>query len=202
MASTPLPELFHQNLISYALGTLGSDDAKAIETYLKLDDPQVHETFQDLQNLVRLLGYAAPPVSPPPTLKARLLARIQTEPQVDPHRPMTRSLGNYDALPWGPSGQPGVSIHVLRKDRETRTTVSLLRGTPGSQFVTHRHRGAEDTLVLQGRCQDRYGSYQVGDFIAYPPNSIHAELEALGTEDCILLIISHQGFDIVAPDPT
>ena len=197
MEPSSLPERLRQDLMLYALDALDADERDAIETRVQAGELAVNDTLTDIQNLVSLIGYAAPPFSPPSELKAKLLSRIRRETQLESSRPITVPLADYDTLTWESSELPGISFFWLRRDQETGTTVALLKAAPGATFVAHRHRGAEDTLVLQGRCQDQFGQYQAGDFISYPPESLHTGLEALGEEGCILLIVSHQGFDVV-----
>lgn len=50
----------------------------------------------------------------------------------------------------------------------------FVRADPGARFPEHRHRGAEQILVLQGSCRDsRAGWLGPGDRVTHEPGSAH-----------------------------
>ena len=65
---------------------------------------------------------------------------------------------------------------------------SLLRIRAGGFIPTHRHRGTEMTLVLQGGFSDATGTYHRGDFLMRGSEDEHAP-RALDDEDCICLAV-------------
>ena len=70
---------------------------------------------------------------------------------------------------------------------------------PGYPTPAHRHRGAEDCLVLQGGFRDARGEYRAGDLVYYEPGSVHEDFRALEDEDCILFVVYQQGGIEVLP---
>lgn len=51
--------------------------------------------------------------------------------------------------------------------------------SPGCGYPPHRHIGIEEVLVLAGGYRDESGEHRAGEYLRYPPDSIHAPV-ALG----------------------
>ena len=62
----------HPDLVEWALGQLGDEDARALETHL-VSCPSCRAQADELRGAHVALARAAPPIEPPPDLEARVL---------------------------------------------------------------------------------------------------------------------------------
>lgn len=70
----------------------------------------------------------------------------------------------------------GVFVKVLFVDKDRDTVTILVRMEPGARIPRHRHRGAEQCLVLEGDVRSGTYAMTVGDFNCSPRGSVHDEL--------------------------
>jgi Anti-sigma-K factor rskA len=68
----------------YALGALDGDELMAFEAHLAAGCPECEQHILKTREALTFLPQALEPVTPPPTVKARLLARIAAEAAVEP----------------------------------------------------------------------------------------------------------------------
>ena len=107
---------------------------------------------------------------------------------------------DLSAIPWRQTRYPGVEIHFYASDRRTGRVVALIRMQPGHGYPAHRHRGAEDVLVLAGGYRDGLGTYRAGNFLHYEDGTEHAPVaidDPAGTA-CVLLAVAHEGILLLA----
>lgn len=149
----------------------------------------------EIQATLALLTHSAPSVSTGSNLKEQLFERINT-PQAVTSPILPRSMIDFSSIEWQLT-DPGVSVHLLRRDAATGTITTLVKIEPGAKAVTHLHRGGEENLVSQGGFRDRRGEFQAGDFVYYEPGSIHYDLQALEGEACILFVVAHGGIEML-----
>lgn len=111
---------FRDMLGAHALGALASPDREALEAHLGAC-ADCRDALQVIAAVADRLAYAAPPVAPPPGLKARLMEQVRTAapspPVVPPARPRrvrTRfwqaacaalAVGLAAAIAWGAGAQ-------------------------------------------------------------------------------------------------
>jgi quercetin dioxygenase-like cupin family protein len=79
---------------------------------------------------------------------------------------------------------PGISINLLREDKETGASTFLLRFEAGARFPAHDHPGGEEVFVLEGDVRIGRERLQAGDYLYTPPNGTHAVSTERG---CLLL---------------
>jgi quercetin dioxygenase-like cupin family protein len=95
-------------------------------------------------------------VPPPPSLKARILARLEGAAPAPALPPGGRFVSQGIAAvivadaPWASSPLPGIEYKLLHRDEERRTTTRLLRFSAGATYPSHRHGGVEEVFVLDG----------------------------------------------------
>jgi anti-sigma factor ChrR (cupin superfamily) len=81
-----------------------------------------------------------------------------------------------DQLPWV-AFSPGIAFKLLRASAETGEWTAVFRCEAGSSFAAHRHLGAGEYLMLEGRMEVRGGAAAggvtaaAGDY-GYEPNGI------------------------------
>ena len=80
---------------------------------------------------------------------------------------------DVDNTPWQPTGFPGISIKVLWQDDRSQAYTALFKAEPGAHLPLHRHRGVEQTFILEGRLVDEEGECTAGNFVWRKPGSIH-----------------------------
>lgn len=115
--------------------------------------------------LERALLEAAAPAAPPDTLRARVLARVQTSDAA--------GLGARVAEGAWKSVLPGIEVRTLFYDEAQRMVSFLLRAQPGATLPAHRHHAYEECLVLQGEFTMGDTTLRAGDFELGLPGEEH-----------------------------
>ena len=178
----------------YALGTLSEAEARAFETELR-GQPELAELVRSLQRAADLLVLAAPVVSPPPTLRDKMLRRIDalaaTKPAADKALPDAlaglRFLNSADQKPWKPLPVPGTYIKLLSLDSERGYAVLLGKLDPGARYPAHVNAGPEDFFILTGDLVIGERKLRAGDFHHADKGSQHEENYSV--EGCTLLAV-------------
>jgi len=96
---------------------------------------------------------------------------------------------------WKPSTVPGVSVKVLRRDKTTGESTSLVRFEPGTRFPAHNHPAGEEIFVLEGDFQVGRHRLTSGDYLYTPPNEKHAASTEGG---CLVLVTLPKPVEIVS----
>jgi quercetin dioxygenase-like cupin family protein len=86
---------------------------------------------------------------------------------------------------WRPSKVPGVSVKVLRNDRESGASAALVRLDPGASFPAHEHPAGEEVYVLEGDVRIGRHRLTAGDYLYTPPDGTHA---AASDGGCVFLV--------------
>lgn len=199
MKHQELTEELREHIVLHAFQMLDEDLAADLMQHLEVC-AVCRQEFHDVQSMVDSLGYSVSAALPPPGLKARLLARIEQEALDPTPQAFKRTVRAFISIVWQPSQFPGVSFHWLRQDVSTGTAAALIKVQPGYSYGSHRHRGGEDCLVLQGSFRDQWGEYHAGDFLYCAPGSTHHNLQALEGEDCILFVVAHGGVEFLSAE--
>ncbi|MCB9885555.1 MAG: cupin domain-containing protein [Planctomycetes bacterium] len=102
-------------------------------------------------------------------------------------------------VPWRQTRYPGVAVHFYASDRRTGRVVALIRMEPGCGYPAHKHRAAEDVVVLQGGYRDERGEHRAGTFLHYEDGSIHGPVGAPSPDGlpCVLLAVAHEGVQLL-----
>ena len=95
--------------------------------------------------------------------------------------PVVRTAG----AEWKPSAVAGVSVKVLRRDKTTGESTSLVRFAPGTRFPAHNHPAGEEIFVLEGDFTVGRHRLVGGDYLYTPPNEKHAASTEGG---CLVLV--------------
>jgi anti-sigma factor ChrR (cupin superfamily) len=106
---------------------------------------------------------------------------------------------DLEAIPWRTTRYPGVLVWFYASDERSGRVVALIRMEPGRGYPRHRHRGAEQVLVVQGGYRDERGSYAAGQFVAYADGTAHSPvaLDGPGAAACVLLAVAHEGVELL-----
>jgi quercetin dioxygenase-like cupin family protein len=88
----------------------------------------------------------------------------------------------------------GVSMKVLRSDKESGESSILLRFEAGAGFPVHSHPGGEEVYVLEGDMTLGQDELNAGDYLYTSPGGAHA---AVSRNGCLLLVITPQGIEVL-----
>ena len=90
-------------------------------------------------------------------------------------------------------------MHFYASCERTHRVVALIAMEPGKGYPRHRHRGAEEVLVLQGGYRDALGDHRAGEFVRYEDGTEHAPVAIAepGAPTCVLLALAHEGVELL-----
>lgn len=94
-----------------------------------------------------------------------------------------------EQIEWKPLAEPGVSgvsVKVLRFDKETRRAPTiLLKFAAGATYPAHDHPGGEEIFVIEGDLKLGNDHLYAGDYLYTSPNGKHAVRSEKG---CVVLV--------------
>jgi quercetin dioxygenase-like cupin family protein len=90
-----------------------------------------------------------------------------------------------DESAWKAIKVPGVSVRVLRADKATGESTTLIRFDPGTRFPAHNHPAGEEVYVVEGDLQIGGERLRAGDYLYTPPDGKHAAASEGG---CVFLV--------------
>lgn len=122
-------------------------------------------------------------VAPPPQVKDRLLARVQTSPAA-PRGFFFRFDHDGD---WLPHPVSGIRMKVLALNRTAGYATLLLDVAPGTTFPAHHHGGPEECYVISGSLITCGRRLVAGDFVHADGDTDHGEL--FTEEGCRVLLV-------------
>lgn len=153
-----------------------------------------------IQETAAVMAWAVPVVEPSASLRSRLLAKVAQEAAPTPQEmkpfvsPALLSV-RADEGKWREIG-PGIEFKKLFVDKTKDILTGLYRLAPGATIEAHRHRGHEQTYILQGDCRVGDLAFGPGDFHCAPAGSQHETLSTVnGT---LLLIMSPLEYEAIA----
>jgi len=188
----------------HALGMLEPDEAAEVERAVAADPRLAAElaAFRDAASLI------AAPVTPPPDIKARLLASAGGGPferfsarfaqlfdvTVEKAREL---LGLAERPASWENPVPGVGlVHFAGGPACATADCGLIRIEPGCTFPWHTHRGEEVSLMLAGTCRDNSGRIlRPGDELVQAAGTQH-DIHAEGDEPVIFAARAFDGIDV------
>jgi anti-sigma factor ChrR (cupin superfamily) len=91
-------------------------------------------------------------------------------------------------LPWKPLAE-GIDVKLLFSSPETGRWTVLLKCEKGSSFDKHKHYGAGEYYVIEGRMEYRMGVAVTGDYGYEPLGAVHDKTTF--TEDTLLHFTNH-----------
>ena len=91
---------------------------------------------------------------------------------------------NVGQLEWQCTENRGVMMKLLWRDEDSEAFTGLYRLEPGARLPEHRHRGVEQTFVLEGSLVDDDGVCTSGNFVSRKSGSVHT---AHSPDGCLCL---------------
>jgi quercetin dioxygenase-like cupin family protein len=169
----------------YALGSLGDEEAKAFERD-QASSPTIQRDLDSFRGVVDELAFSGTRISPPTTLKERLMSLVAHEPQEGTdteHFTFVRTA----TLEWQDIGA-GVSVKLVYFDPSGSRLTTLMRMAPGSRHSAHVHAQVEEIYVLEGSCVCAGRLLQAGDYHRAEANSTHPD--TVSERGCLALIMT------------
>lgn len=186
-----------EELALYAFGLLEGEHATEVAGHLEAGCSVCNEEFQAVAGVMVELASAVVEVAPADSLKQRLLMRINSEKQgqeeqCGPGMYVVRSgSGKWRQTRWD-----GIAWMRLHHDQTTGLTTSLVRVDPGARYPAHRHRGVEQSWVVEGSCRIGSVTIRAGDFACATAGSEHGILES--DDGCVLLMVTSAKDEVLA----
>lgn len=143
----------------------------------------------EFEETVARLAFAAPLVTPPPSLRDRVMASIrqkrrpsfvEEQPGILVHR--------GDLEDWAETPYPGVLVKRVAHDRGREMASYLLKMAAGSTFPNHTHNAEEQCLVLSGEVRFGTVHLRAGDFSKTQPGTLHGHVTT--DTGCVLFIVA------------
>lgn len=173
----------------HALGALDGTERLEFERLIEDEGADAQHVRAELASFVAVaaqLGLALSPTIPPPSLKARLLEKIQrTDQEPSPTQPGFTFIRSTEGAWIEPL--PGMRLKILHVDPTTHRTTAIAKFAAGYRFPTHQHAETEELFVLEGGCVCEGHALLPGDYHRSDTDSVHG---VTTTDDgCTLLII-------------
>ncbi len=185
MESHPLADAIREYLTDYVTEAPSPEAAKRLAAGLVVEESLVMQELQILRQVLGSLAHTAPPVTPPPGLRDRLMQRVAQEaagarePTAEPVAPTTQPSPTdfvyirEDEGVWQDLA-PGISAKFLYTDPDTDRRTAIFRMDPGTQLPPHQHLAVEELFVLDGDCHVAHDRVlRAGDYFRAPAGSQH-----------------------------
>ena len=179
----------------YVLGLLSPGEQEQFAGQARTD-AELRELLWSLQRAMGRVVLALPAKSPPSTLKAKVLQRIQaqTATATTPPAPVPagiaaglRFLPGADTSGWKQLPVAGAWVKLLSFQPEGGYAVLLGKLEPGVRYPAHINAGPEDFCILTGDLQVSGRALGPGDFHHADAGSAHEENYSV--EGCTLVAV-------------
>ena len=149
----------------YALSVLEDEELNQFQAHLSTGCPLCRARVKESAEALAQIPAALAPLTPPPSIKANLLERIDSE------KPglvfIHANEGEWLEM------APGVLAKILNMDAAKQRVTALVRMAPGSRYDNHRHTQTEELLVLEGSCYCGGRLLRQGDYHRAEAGSLH-----------------------------
>lgn len=188
-----------------ALGVLEPSEVARLNAALAHDPDAQAEVAAIKDAAAAFASLAVAQKTPPPDVRARLLAQIIRTPQskkadappaaTPPARPGFHFL-RPDEGEWMVTPIPGIRMKVLSVNRETGYWCVKAELAAGACYPHHEHRGTEDLYVLSGDLHNEGRVLGPGDFLHAEAGTDHGELYS--PNGCVALLIEKAPDEMLA----
>jgi anti-sigma factor ChrR (cupin superfamily) len=162
-----IPEHVEALALADAVGALDADEQRELRSLVAALPPEARQEVARLYDSALALAASVPQIDPPPRVRERVLAAVQTP-------------GRYTvwahSSEWVESGLPGIRLRVLAVDRARGNVTMALQADPGAVYPPHRHSGPEECYVLKGSVMIDGRVLRAGDFHHADEDSDHGEI--------------------------
>jgi len=178
-----------------ALGALDSAEQLRFAAEVRVNR-ELRQLLHSLQQVLDKVALAGASATPPPSLKVKVLARIQptmaAQGQSIHQGPVAalaglRFLTGSETTGWKQLPIPGAWIKLLSLEPSRGYAVLLGKLEPGVRYPAHTNAGPEDFYILTGDLQIGEQTLRAGDFHHADAGSMHGENYSV--EGCTLLAV-------------
>jgi anti-sigma factor ChrR (cupin superfamily) len=103
------------------------------------------------------------------------------------------------SLEWETTRFPGIEMKILWRDPDGEAFTAVFRMAAGARLPRHRHRGVEQTFVLEGSLVDDDDACSAGNFVWRDAGSIH---DAHSPDGCLTIGIFQKANEFFDDDGT
>ncbi len=196
-----------EQAFAFAVGSLSEVEAKAYRRHIA-GCAVCRSEERSARSLAADLAVSAPRVTPPRSIRERLLERVfapaqgaKATPEPTPVQTWKTWAGAAtgagappfayafaaDAV-WEPTGVDGVKVRRLFVDAESDRVAMLIRMAPGTSYPGHLHAGPEDCFVVEGDLYAHDFSLTAGDYRRASRGATDPVQSTRG--GCLLFIVS------------
>lgn len=204
---TQLPANYdpHEWAALYAAGALTPQEEQEFEAILRSGEAGTVEAWREIEPTIGLLAAGAAPVTPPPSIREKLLKRIDAaqktgKKSAKPYAEVTNPAEVFVKLAteddWRNIGAPGVFAKSLYVDQKRKVQTLLLRLEPGAAIPEHPHHDAEECYVIEGEVESFGMKFKAGDYVRAEAGTLHGITRS--ATGCLLLLTTGIGDDIEA----
>jgi anti-sigma factor ChrR (cupin superfamily) len=175
----------------YAIGALGDAEARAFEAEFR-SNAELRELVHSLQRASDLVAMSSPSITPPLSLRDKVLRRIDAgqKPASTSTSPILeglRFLDSASAKDWKALPVPGAYIKLLSLEKDRGYAVLLGKLDPGVRYPAHINAGSEDIFILTGDLVVGDRKMVAGDYHHADKGSQHEVNYSVG--GCTLLAV-------------
>ena len=181
----------------FALGMLGEEEKSHFTTELR-GNGELRDFLFSLQRTADTFAQRVPQLSPPASLKEKILARLRAwqagtsakeseQQQPAPRLAGLRFLASNEATGWKQLPIPGASLKLLSLEPSRGYAVLLGKLEAGARYPAHENAGPEDFYILTGDLHVGERVLGPGDFHHADAGSVHTE--NFSVEGCTLLAV-------------
>lgn len=171
----------------YVAGAMSIDEVQLFEQRLE-SDAEARAAVKSFDDVNGLMLQDVSTITPDPTTKANLLARIEEDQKTikDKSSEVKPFILRADQQDWKETGIAGITYRMLFADLENKRMTVLIQLVPGSIYPSHVHDQPEECLILEGDLD--FGDYvlNAGDYLRLDVGTSHGE--ARTKQGCICLV--------------
>ncbi len=190
----PSDEVIEQAAL-YALGALEGSEKEAFEKLVS-EGCATCQAVKDLQNVASRLGTTVKPITPPSSLRAKLMESIAAERKIDEQDSASEPVEQLkdEGLTFVRSTDdlwreilPGILLKPLSFDATQGRMTALARMAAHTNYAAHKHTAPEEFYVLEGTCFVGGQLLHPGDYHRAEVGTVHHETSS--KDGCLMLII-------------
>ncbi len=142
MSGSPTPEHLEELMAGYVLGNLGSEEAEEFRKLL-IKNPELIQEVNRLQEVLGLLPYALPQVSPPQHLRSAIVEAVKTPVKTNPIRKLpTPGWGRVVSSVVAVFALAlGINNYILRQELKNTKDVITVMQHPETHLFSIKGKG-------------------------------------------------------------
>ena len=184
---------------SYALGTLGPEEARVFEEHLAGGCRVCRSELDAFAATVSALAFSAAERQPPRGARSKLLSRLNGDRKREQVDSPAASIAQFVSI-RGEEGewrelQDGVLMKRLYVDHSIGLATSLVKMLPGTSLPRHRHNGVEQFYVIEGDCHVHGETLGPGDYHRAEAGSVHNTTYTL--QGTMFLLVAPASYEVL-----